>query len=51
AALSRTFTADAAKAVKIDASRLNNDLHGSPAYRAHLISVMTARAVAAAAAG
>ena len=51
AALGKTFTADAAKAVKIDASGLNNDLHGSPAYRAHLISVMTARAVAAAAAG
>jgi carbon-monoxide dehydrogenase medium subunit len=51
AVLTKTFTADAAKAVKIDASRLNNDLHGSPAYRAHLIGVMAARAVAAAAAG
>ncbi|HET7096277.1 MAG TPA: xanthine dehydrogenase family protein subunit M [Casimicrobiaceae bacterium] len=50
-ALAKSFTADAAKAVKIDASGLNNDLHGSPAYRAHLISVMAARAVAAAAAG
>jgi carbon-monoxide dehydrogenase medium subunit len=49
AALAKTFTADAAKAVKIDASRLNTDLHGSAEYRAHLISVMTARAVAAAA--
>ena len=51
AALTKSFTADAAKGVKIDASGLNNDLHGSPAYRAHLISVMAARAVAAAAAG
>ncbi len=48
AALSRTFTADAAKGVKIDASGLNNDLHASPEYRAHLVSVMAARAVAAA---
>ena len=51
AALAKSFTADAAKGVKIDASGLNNDLHGSPTYRAHLISVMAARAVAAAAAG
>ena len=36
------------KGVKIDASGLNNDLHGSPEYRAHLVSVMAARAVAAA---
>jgi carbon-monoxide dehydrogenase medium subunit len=50
-ALGKSFTPDAAKGVKIDASGLNNDLHGSPAYRAHLISVMAARAVAAAAAG
>jgi len=51
AALGKSFTPDAAKGVKIDASGLNNDLHGSPAYRAHLISVIAARAVAAAAAG
>jgi carbon-monoxide dehydrogenase medium subunit len=50
-ALAKSFTADAAKGVKIDASSLNNDLHGSPEYRAHLISVMAARAVAAATAG
>jgi carbon-monoxide dehydrogenase medium subunit len=48
AALTKTFTADAAKGVKIDASKLNNDLHGSSTYRAHLVSVMAARAVAAA---
>ena len=48
AALAKTFTADAAKGVKIDASGLNTDLHGSAAYRAHLISVIAARAVAAA---
>ena len=46
-ALAKSFTPDAAKAVKVDASGLNNDLHGSPAYRASLISVMASRAVAA----
>ena len=48
AALAKSFTPEAAKAVKVDAAGLNNDLHGSPAYRAHLVSVMAARAVAAA---
>jgi carbon-monoxide dehydrogenase medium subunit len=47
-ALAKSFTADAAKAVKIPAEHLNSDLHGSAAYRAHLVSVMAARAVAAA---
>lgn len=42
------FTADAAKGAKVPAGNLNNDLHGSPEYRAHLISVMAGRAVAAA---
>ena len=42
-ALGRSFTADAAKAVKIEAKGLNGDLHGSPEYRAHLIAVMAAR--------
>jgi len=47
-ALTKSFTADAAKAVKVADKGLNADLHGSPAYRAHLISVMAARAVVAA---
>ena len=47
-ALAKSFTPDAAKAVKVDAKGLNNDLHGSAAYRAHLVSVMAGRAVAAA---
>jgi carbon-monoxide dehydrogenase medium subunit len=46
-ALAKSFTADAAKAVKIPAANLNNDLHGSPEYRAHLVSVLAGRAVAA----
>ena len=47
-ALAKNFTADAAKAVKVSADGLNSDLHGSAAYRAHLVSVLAARAVAAA---
>ena len=47
-ALSKSFTPDAAKAVKIPADHLNSDIHGSAAYRAHLVSVMASRAVAAA---
>lgn len=45
-ALSRTFTPEAAAGVKIDASQLSSDLHGSADYRANLIRVMTQRAVA-----
>ena len=47
-ALATSWTAAAAKAVKVSATDLNSDLHGSPAYRAHLVSVMAARAVDAA---
>lgn len=46
-ALRQSFTAAAAKGVKVDASGLNGDLHGSPEYRAHLVSIMASRAVAA----
>jgi aerobic carbon-monoxide dehydrogenase medium subunit len=46
-ALAKSFTADAAKAVKIPAAHLNSDLHGSAEYRAHLVSVLAARAVTA----
>lgn len=45
-ALSANFSESAAKAVAIDASGLNSDLHASAAYRANLISVQTQRAVA-----
>jgi len=47
-ALGANFTADAAKAVKVKADGLNSDLHATAAYRAHLVSVMASRAVAAA---
>ena len=45
AALSKSFTPQAAEGVSIDASNLNGDLHASAAYRAHLIKVQTQRAV------
>ena len=47
-ALAKTWSADAAKGAKVDAHGLNADLHGSAAYRAHLIAVMASRAVGAA---
>jgi carbon-monoxide dehydrogenase medium subunit len=47
-ALAKSFTPEAAKAVKMSADGINSDLHGSAAYRAAMISVMAARAVAAA---
>ena len=46
-ALAKSFTPEAAKAVKVSADGLNGDLHGSAAYRAAMISVMASRAVAA----
>jgi carbon-monoxide dehydrogenase medium subunit len=47
-ALTRSFTPEAAKAVKMPTDGINGDMHGSAAYRAAMISVMAARAVAAA---
>jgi carbon-monoxide dehydrogenase medium subunit len=49
AALSKSFDAAAIKGLKADADGLIGDIHGTPAYRAHLIGVLTGRAVAAAA--
>jgi carbon-monoxide dehydrogenase medium subunit len=46
AALAKSFTPDAAKAVKVSADGLSSDLHATAAYRANLIGVMTQRAVA-----
>jgi carbon-monoxide dehydrogenase medium subunit len=47
-ALSAKFAPEAAAGVKVKADGLNNDLHASPEYRAHLITVMAKRAVEAA---
>jgi carbon-monoxide dehydrogenase medium subunit len=44
-ALAKSFTPEAAAAVKIDAGNLSADLHASAAYRANLISVLAQRAV------
>lgn len=45
-ALAKSFTPEAAAAVKIDPGEYSSDLHASSAYRANLVSVMTQRAVA-----
>ena len=46
AALASNFSPDALAAVPTDASQASSDLHGSSAYRAHLVGVMAQRAVA-----
>ena len=48
AALTASFTAAAAKGVKMPTTDINGDMHGSAEYRAAMISVMASRAVAAA---
>ena len=47
-ALAGSFSADALTNVNTDSKGLNSDMHGSAAYRAHLVGVMARRAVAAA---
>lgn len=49
AALSANFSAEALADLSASGDNLIEDLHGSAEYRAHLIKVMTGRAVAAAA--
>ena len=48
AALAKSFTPDAVANIKVSPSNLNSDIHGSAEYRAHLVTVMAKRAVAAA---
>ncbi len=48
AALSANFTADALGDLSLDDDGMIADLHGSGAYRAHLVKVMTGRALKAA---
>ena len=48
AALAKSWSPDAIAGVKVSPEGLNSDIHGSAAYRAHLITVMAKRAVAAA---
>jgi carbon-monoxide dehydrogenase medium subunit len=47
-ALARSYTPEAAKAVKMPTTDINGDLHGSAEYRAAMSSVIASRAVAAA---
>ena len=47
-ALAASWTAAACNAVKMNADKLNGDLHASAEYRAHLIPVIAGRAAAAA---
>jgi carbon-monoxide dehydrogenase medium subunit len=48
-ALGKKFAADSLKGLRVDPGRLSSDIHASAEYRAHLISVLAARAVAQAA--
>ncbi|MGI9367750.1 MAG: FAD binding domain-containing protein [Ruegeria sp.] len=45
-ALNKEFRADALMDLRINAMNMIGDLHGSKEYRAHLVSVMTRRAIA-----
>jgi aerobic carbon-monoxide dehydrogenase medium subunit len=47
-ALAAKFAPEAVAGIKVKQDGLNNDLHASPEYRAHLITVMCKRAVEAA---
>ena len=47
-ALAAKFAPESVANIKVKPDGLNNDLHASPEYRAHLITVMAKRAVAAA---
>ncbi len=48
AALARNFTPEAIADIAVAADGMNSDIHGSAEYRAHLVTVMARRAVAAA---
>jgi carbon-monoxide dehydrogenase medium subunit len=47
-ALAKDFSSKAVENIKVPASGLNSDIHGTAEYRAHLVTVMAKRAVAAA---
>jgi carbon-monoxide dehydrogenase medium subunit len=47
-ALAKSWTPEAIASIKVPAEGLVSDIHGSAAYRSHLITVMAKRAVAAA---
>ena len=47
-ALATNWSADAVAGATVSADDMMSDIHGSAAYRAHLVGVVTKRAVAAA---
>ncbi|MCY4261652.1 MAG: carbon monoxide dehydrogenase, partial [Rhodobacteraceae bacterium] len=47
-ALAGNFSTGAIDSLAVDEESMISDLHGSPAYRSHLVKVLTARAVTAA---
>ena len=51
AALAKKFAPESVASISIPADGLNEDIHASAEYRAHLVTVMAKRAVAAAIAG
>jgi len=48
AALERSFEPSAIASIRVDAKGLNSDIHADAEYRAHLVTVMAKKAVAAA---
>jgi len=50
-ALAGDFSPTAVEGISVSASGLNTDIHASDEYRAHLVTVMAKRAVAAATKG
>lgn len=44
-ALQASWSPDAVAGIKVNASEMNGDIHGSAEYRAHLVTVMAKRAV------
>ena len=44
-ALTAKFSSDAIASIQVPATGLNNDLHATAEYRAHLVTVMAKRAV------
>lgn len=50
AALSASFSLEAISGIAVSADGLNGDIHAEPEFRAHLVTVMAGRAVAAASA-
>ena len=47
-ALAANFAPEAVAGISVSADGLNEDIHASAEYRAHLVTVMAKRAVAAA---